>query len=298
MVRIWLVAGLALGACGKGVDAGTCRERAHELSTLLNTIDHDSPLFRDDGSVHLVVRPDLARTAPGVLVAEVVEVRASDVVFHGQPVLDQVELGARLAAARAKLESNVAAGAYGRYQPDPTLILLVVDEAAPHASVVAAAGAAHAAGFTRPAFVFGRPPAQVAAPPRSWIDDDLDRLMNDDPGQKAFELSRMTDKITKSCPALARAFGAVASDEGADRAQTLIDEIEPALIQCNCTLDIPALRSVMYRVMYVAKPTGLLQVTLAPDGRVLALPATTPWREASSWLPVDGASVWLRVAGG
>ncbi len=290
MRRVWILASvIGFAACGGGGnDPAQCRRQAAELATLLSTMDHEPSLFRADDA-KLVVREGLSTA--GLSFGTIVVVTPTAVSMSGRRV-DLGGLAEELAAAHRQVVEN--AERYGRKDmQDTTLVYLVVDEAALWGRVGAVAAAAHEAGFTRPAFVFARPTAPVTKPPRSWIDADLDRLMeSEEAGNRATELARMTEKVVKTCPAMVRAFGSVASDDGGSKAETIIRAIEPSLIECNCKLDLPAFRSIMFRLLYTPQPTGSLRVTLDPARAPLAVASDTPWRVASAQLTAD-ATVWI-----
>jgi hypothetical protein len=224
--------------------------------------------------------------------APMVTVLPTALQIQGERV-EPAELEERLIAARRAMAED--AERYGRRGPevDPTLIYLIVDEAALWGRVGEVASTAHRAGFTRPAFVFARPPAPIEKPPRSPIDADLDRLMaSEEAGNKATELARMTEKVVQTCPALVRAFGDVASESSESKADVLIRAIEPSLVECNCRLDVPALRSIMFRLLHVPHPTGTVRVTLDPARPPLPIAPDTTWRVASPQLTAD-AAVWV-----
>ncbi len=282
------VTAAGVAGCGSN-DPGACRRQANELATLLATMDHE-PTMIAPGDASLVVREDLSSaTMP---FATVVMVTPATVSIAGRRV-QMADLEDELLSAHRRVVED--AELYGRRgaPEDTTLVYLVVDEAALWGRVGQVTAAAHAAGFTRPAFVFARPPAPITKPPRSPIDDDLDRLMaTEEAGNKATELARMTQGVVKTCPAMVRVFGAIASEGGGSKADTLIRGIEPALVDCNCNLDLPAFRSIMFRLLYTSQPTGALRVTLDPAQPPVAVAADTPWRVAAARLGAD-ATVWL-----
>lgn len=262
-------------------DPQACRAEAHALAAMLGSFDHRPSAIAEE--LHLVVRADLPPDAPAW--GPVIAVGAT-VSVDREPVADRSALDQRLVALRARLDAMAPRGG-----ADPAVVVLAIDAQAPWSTVVWVADAARAAGFDHPALVFARPAAPVTPPPRSSIDAELDAVAGDN---KATQVARIAARVARSCPALIRVFGEVSAGTD-DRAQQLIDGIEPALIACNCDLDIAALRSLMFRVLFVPRPTTALAIALAADGRRIALPAATPWSTAHAQVTV-GAPLSLAVA--
>jgi hypothetical protein len=67
-------------------------------------------------------------------------------------------------------------------------------------------------------------------------------------------------------------------------------------VECNCDLDIAALRSFLWRLLGTAHPVTLLDLTLTPSAATLQLPAETPWQDASARLSARTTSTWFVVA--
>ena len=149
-----------------------------------------------------------------------------------------------------------------------------------------------AAGYTKWIAIFTKP-SQIAAPARSSVSDQLDKLTHDDnDGNKATALAGLMSGVVKSCAPMKKAFGAVASDEGGDKAAELIEAIGPAVTECNCDLDIPALRSIFFAVAGNLHPLTMVVITLDKTATPIALPPTTPWRDAAPKLSTTAA--WLQ----
>jgi hypothetical protein len=144
-----------------------------------------------------------------------------------------------------------------------------------------------------PWFGFALPPKRVTAPPRSKIDDELDAIRDsDDSSSKATRFAEMMSRVVKGCPPLAKAFGAVSGDSDESKAETIIRAVEPSLVKCRCNVDVPSLRSGMFRLLYVEKPQSAFEITLDPDATPLVLPSETLWRDAHAKL-TPGAHVWI-----
>jgi len=277
---------VALFACGKS--KAQCKTDVDELMAFFHAMDHSMPLYWGD-DVKLVERPDLPKKtpaeAPVVLVAKTVRMNGVEIAVD--------TLTERLSASREKIQQNIAMGKVSRsHPPDANEIVLVIDASASWDKVAQVAQAAAAAGFTHPAIAFGLP-VTTKPPPRVPVDDKLDELKKmDASGNKATELANLMSKIVKNCKPLQKAFGSVASDEGVDKAQLLIEEMGPALLACNCDVDIPALRNVFYAVANNPHPATVIHLDLTKGGKPIALPAATMWSEAQKQL-ADGAAVWL-----
>jgi len=286
MVKSILVAAVVLAGCGKSKSA--CKTEAHELATYLRAMDHTPTLIKIRDDVYLVARPELPSLNEAAE-APVVFVRATGIEFRGEhPSLEELE--AKLAAVAAKTQDDIAAGKVPRRFVWDHRIYVAIDRDAPWSTVVGVAAAAGKTGYVKWMALFAKP-SPVAAPPRSAISDKLDKLLaDDDGGNKATELARMTSEIIKSCKPLGKAFGSVSSDEG-DKAAELIEAIEPSLVDCNCDVDVPSLRSVFFGIAGNLHPIGTVTVTLSTSATPLAFPAATPWRDVAPKL--SGGTSWF-----
>lgn len=291
-VCLVLVVVVAVAGCRKGKDPAVCRTDAHSLSAYLGSIDRDAPPFWA-GDLKLVLRPDLPRVE--LRYAPVLEIRADRLVLDGSMIDNHADLEDRLRGRHEAAVRDVELGTSRHNPPDPTLLNLLIDERAPWEIVVEVADTALAAGFDHPAVAFARPPAAITRPPRAPIDDELDRAAAAEPSQRATQFARSMQKVVASCPALIRVFGEIGSSDGGDKSQQLLDGLEPALVECNCRVDLPALRSVFFRLFYVEHPVTAVAVVLAADGRAVVQPASTPWRDAHE-LITAGAPLHLAVA--
>ncbi len=289
MRRTLTVMALVLASCGSGASKRRCAARAHELSSFLGSFDHTPAPFAATG-VSLAVRAGGPGVVPVPAPAPAVLIGPTGESLDGEQGLDRGELRARLERSHARrVQDQAGGGAAGAI--DPGLLYLAIDEAATWERVVATAELAHASGYDHVAFAFARG-ALPPSPPRSAIDGRLDRVQASGTGQRATAFAAAAADVVEPCPALGRAFGAVGSTAG-DRVGPLLGAIEPALIECGCKVDLPSLRSLMFRLL-ATEPLGFIQVTLDPAAAPLALPATMPWREAHQHLPAGGAH-WPRI---
>jgi hypothetical protein len=284
MLKCLVAAAVVLTGCGKSKSA--CKTEAHELATYLRAMDHTPASIKVPDDVHLAARPELpsmneAENAP------VVFVRAAGIEFRGEHP-SVVELEAKLAEVATKTQDDITAGKVPKRFVWDHRIYVAIDRDAPWSSVAAVAGAAAKAGYVKWIAMFAKP-SPVAAPPRSAISDKLDKLLADDSvDNKATEIARMTSDVIKTCPALGKAFGAVSSDEG-DKAAELIEAIEPALVDCNCDLDVPSLRSVFFSIAGNLHPIGTIAVQLDDSATPLAFPSATPWHDVAPKLAAGTA---------
>lgn len=279
---------LAAGGCGKGREA--CKTEATELGRFLAEANEGPQVFVAAPGLHLVSRPELPHTPP--VPAPVVIVTTAGFVYEGQTV-DLAGLATRLADASTRLRDRIAAGHVSRRTPpDPHVVIVEIDEAAPWREVVAAMQAGATAGFDRPVVLFARP-QPLKPPPPSAVDGELDHLERD--GNAATELATIASKAIKGCSALEKEFSRVGNDDGDDKAKTLIAAIPPALIDCGCDVDLPALRTVMWRIVSTPSPTTSIALTLAAGGEEIAFPAATPWREASARFTAKTRTIALGV---
>jgi hypothetical protein len=269
-----VVAALAASAaCGGGKDPAVCRREAHALGELLSTMDYEMPPFYA-GDATLVLRTDVPVTAGRY--GPTIVITRDGATLDGMPLGDLV--------VRRRLED-----AHDRR----AMVYVAVDEAAPWSEVQAVVHRLVAADLMHPSFGFARPATPVTRPPRSKIDDELDRLQNGtDSSHKATDLAKMVQEIVKGCPAIIKVFGEVAVESGESKAARIVRAIEPSLVACNCNLDLPAFRSVMFRLLYVEKAQSALEITLDPEATPLVLPPDTPWRDANAKL-TPGAHVWI-----
>jgi biopolymer transport protein ExbD len=270
-VKILAVIAVAAG-CGGKTAKPECKTSADELVQYLRGIDHDSQPFFVDSDVHLAVRTDLPRSK--LATAPVVTVKPTQIVVASQVVADTNELAARLSAAANKAQ-----------------LYLQLDNDAKWGMIASVAEAAAKSGFERVSIVFARP-RTGSPPPHSKVDDEIGEIVKDEQhGGKASEIAQVTRDVVASCSSMTKLFGDVAATEG-DKAEYLLDRIGPALVDCDCNVDVPSLRSVMYRLVGNPTPVAVLPLVLARDGATVEQPASRPWSAASGQL-VSGQRVWL-----
>jgi hypothetical protein len=266
-------------------EAAECRPRAEELGRFLTTMDHDMTPFTPAEDVHLVTRTDLAPV--DLRIGPVVDVAGSRVRLDGEAVADRADLASRLARAYDTAGQPPPPGGF----PAPELYV-ALDADARWDTVVWIAEEASRAGVAAPRFAFARPPA-TPPPARTATDDAFDAIMKRDAADRATEAARITSDIVSRCDALKDEFSRISTVPGEDKAATLLAAVGPALVECDCKADLPALRTAFWRVVGNPRPMSFLPVRLDQAAAPLSLPPTTPWREASQRLPPGGPPIWL-----
>ena len=278
----------ALAACGKS--KSECKAESDDLMTFLRAMDRSVVL--DLGDAKLATRTGLPRTDLSYA-APLVIVTPKGLVLHDAPVAPD-QLATVLTAARTQLEADIAAGHFSHaHPPDPAQVYFAIDADVPWSQVVSLTDSASTAGLTHVGFVVGHP-SPVPPPPRTPTDDEIDTFIHDRP-HAATKLAEIASRIVEPCGAMKKVFGAVSSDEGGDKGAEIIEGTGPALIECKCSLDVPALRTVLWRVAGNPHPIEALSVELVRDAPPLAQPGATPWAAAQAQL-VPGAQVWLAQA--
>jgi hypothetical protein len=243
---------LLLAGC-KQTDPSVCRRQAEELGTFLSTMDHD------------VVVP----------ASHNLQIRAGTIELEDKPVVD-AELRDRLAERQARSKAPLH---------------ILIDETTPWERVVMALTSAHTVGITKPILVFPRPP-KGSPPPPSAADAELDAALAANKDGVATAFASYLEKLAARCPQLIEVFGEVAAHQGRDRATHMLSSMGPAVGECGCKVDIPRLRTTMWRFVGNPNPTTSLELEVVPDGKVIELPATTPWREASRSFSPGTRRIW------
>ena len=113
------------------------------------------------------------------------------------------------------------------------------------------------------------------------MDDKLDAILKAESGERASEVAKLASQVVRDCEPLKKEFGSVASVEGQDKGMILASAVKPALIACKCQANIPELRSVMFRILYVPRPLRVIAFDPDASKTPIKLPKTTTWAEAS-----------------
>ncbi len=262
----WLMIASVVAACGKSADE--CRVEAETLSKLLMETPHEMGAFYPQRDVTLVKRADPTVTAE--LDGPVVVANADTTTFEGT-LSSGDDLRDRLEMARARK----AVKGSGR-------IYFQLDRLTPWSKVVQLVDTAKLAGFKTVGFAF-ETGEKLTPPPRTPVDAKLDELMSGSGANKAVELVNLIVPVVESCPALQKEFGKVGVESTGSKADSMIKGLALALIECKCNVDMPALRSVMWRLLAVDPAVKVVLVD-ATTGDKLALPGATTWEDASKKL--------------
>jgi hypothetical protein len=282
---IWVLALVA--GCGKSKEA--CKAQVDDLMTFLRKMDHSPSYILIPDDVHLVERPEL-KAVDGIE-APVVYVRPSGIEVRGNHFA-VAELPHVLEDAAQKTEQDINDSKLPRSFAWDHRVYFVIDRDVPWSTVTALASAAEVTHYTKWIALFSKP-SPVAAPPRSSVSDELDALLNDTvSGNKATKLAQLATKVVKSCAPLQKAFGSVGAVEVDDKAGALIEATGPAVAECSCDVDVPALRSIFFAVAGNLHPLTMVVITLDKTATPIALPPTTLWRDAAAKLSTTAA--WLQ----
>jgi hypothetical protein len=217
-----------------------------------------------------------------------VDLKADRILIDGKRV-ELEDLVAMLIEARqhvpASMRREIGEGSGG--------VFIRVDDSVPWSRVVALSQKLDAGAFDHPTFFSARAPKN-APPPRSPIDDELDKQLGSDDsgGNEATALANAMTKVFKPCKPLDKVFHTLASEDGGDRRERMLLSMSEALPECSCDVDMPALRSVMYRLYQDPHPADAHKIVLAKAGKPIALPAATLWKDAAKQLP-EGETIWL-----
>jgi hypothetical protein len=123
----------------------------------------------------------------------------------------------------------------------------------------------------------------MAPPPPSSVTDELAASAAGLSSKRVVVLARVMRRVIAGCPALIRAFST--PKEGVtSKMQPVIDALQPALVECSCSVDLDALRSTLWVLLGPGPypPAGIVAVTLATDDDRDAVIATgTTWADAA-----------------
>jgi hypothetical protein len=258
-----------------------CRTQATAVGDLLVAAAQEPPSWLSlPAGLQLVQRTDLAvrrdlRSAPSVVLTPD-RATVDDVVVADLDVLE-TELHAQFEKVQRDLERGIRPA---RRVPEPRLVYFAIAPDTPWQRVTGAVSAAARAGFEAPAFVFEQPQTLKPAP-RAPIDDQIDAIQKLPPSDRAVQIAKLVEKLIDRCPPLQKAFGAVGVADEEDKAMTLARAVAPSLIECRCDVDLAALRSVMFRVIYVARPLRMVAFDPAAAKEQIVFPPQTTWAKAS-----------------
>jgi hypothetical protein len=275
VTRLLLLALVASAACGKS--KSECKAEADGLTALLSQSDAGGSMFYIDESNGLVTRTDLSQRA--LSYSPVVIVKATETMYQGE-LVDDDGLRRRLEAAVTKIKEDIELGR--GEPPDLRKVYFLIHSATPWSRVAAAVKVADDVGMQAPMFVFAHP-MTAKAPPRTSVDSKLEAIKD---GNKATTLANIMSGLIKKCPSLIRAIGEIANELDASKTkdQMFAEKVGPALVACDCNVDYPELRSVLWHLLVNQTPTRIVAIDPTAPKETIAFPAATTWAEASKRL--------------
>lgn len=271
---------LSAGSCGGGPSSSDCGPEVYEMEQMLKKMDRGLDWLSVDG-IKLAPREDLPKRF--VARSAVLHVRPGGIELDGQRMPVE-EVASRVESMR---------WAYSGRNSRADRVVLAIDAATPWVQVVAATRAVYDGGVRGVVFVFGGSPG-APPPPRTRIDDDLDKVMAGDPSSRAVEMARMVEKLSASCTGLQKLWKRLAVSPADVKETTLVDQIGPAILECQCKTDVGAMRSLLYRMMK-SPPVTIQEVTLDTTARRIEQGPTVPWGQANRVLPKGNETVWLDI---
>lgn len=244
----WLPIALVVTACGKSSEP-PCAQRAAELGAWAISIAPEGDTMVTATGVTLVDAPDAPLLQPG-------RVTSLIRITRDETPDDPTELRDRVLRDRARARDG-----------DRLRAQLWIDRDAPMDRIAAVADVLARAGVHEAEIVFRRAAkSSTPPPPRSAVSDQLDAVMRAEPSTRATEVARIMQTVVASCPSFKKAFGRVASEEPESKAMLIARSLERATVDCDCNLDLPSMRSIMWDLLGPGdKPLmGAVAVTLAP----------------------------------
>jgi len=139
------------------------------------------------------------------------------------------------------------------------------------------------AGMSKIAVVF-EAPQPLKPPPRAPIDDKLDKILLEPAGNRAREIAEVIKNQIKSCPEINVAFEAIVTRDSGNKAKQLAKIVPDALAHCACRVNMPDLRSTLFRLLYIARPLRALQFDPASPAESVMLRAGATWADAAKRL--------------
>jgi len=278
----WRIAGsfAVLVAVSSPVSADDgCKAKAADLAAFAKGLPGDSYVL-PSSALHLVQRAD-AVAAPKATVGGTVELADGKLEQGGR----SYEPTDRMLAQGLALDHDRAVTAAKPQESVPYVVAIDGDET--WSDVVTTAGVLRAAGFGKLLLAFRA--TAIPPPPHSALDDVVAKSTEG----HAAAVARALEKVVHGCPSMIKMFGQVATIE-TDKGEFVKGQVEQALVDCACNVDLPSVRSAMYQLFGGASPVGYLAVELSDSGKPLALAGKTPWKDAQKQIK-PGASLHVTV---
>ncbi len=273
----WRIAGsfAVLVAVSSPVSADDgCKAKAADLAAFAKGLPGDSYVL-PSAAMHLVERSDAA-PAPKATIGGTVELAEGKLEQGGR----SYEPTDRMLAEGLVLDHERAVKAAKPQESVP--YVLAIDGAEAWSDVVTTAGVLRGAGFSKLLLAFRS--TAIPAPPHSALDDAVAKSTE----SHAPAVARALEKVVHGCPSMIKMFTQVATIE-TDRGEFVKAQVEQALVDCACAVDLPSVRSAMYQLFGGANPVGYIAVDLADSGKPLALAGKTPWKDAQKQIKPGAA---------
>lgn len=277
---------MIVGASGchkKKMSAQACQRETASLVALLRSVDSGPPLVQPD-KIELVQRPAVPATMARPSFAVYVSPQEMRLDSARGPKV--VTIDALPDEVQQWRDSSTAS-------PAEQVPVLVIDRATPWRIVAKLAQLLNAAGFAQIGFAFAAPPKPLVSQPPSAVDVELDAILRAESSERAIKLARLVGGIVATCSQLQQAFASV-SNSNEDKAVTIVRSIEQSLPQCDCNIDLAALRAAMVRVLHNPNPTFAIVKRVDPNGQTLSQPADQRWSESNALIVAGDQPIWLR----
>lgn len=272
-----LAIALVVAACGKSSEP-PCAQRAAELGAWAIAIAPEGDAMVTATGVTLADAPDAPLLQPG-------RVTSMIRITRDEPADDPTELRERVLRDRASARDG-----------DRLRAQVWIDRDAPMDRIAAVADDLAHADVHEVELVFRRAAkSSTPPPPRSAVSDQLDAVMRAEPATRATEVARIVQSLVASCPSFKKEFGRVAADGPESKAMLMARSLERATVDCDCNLDLPSMRSVMWDLIGPGdRPVlGAVTITLAPadDANARTITGATWAAAAPAVLAAQGAPI-------
>jgi hypothetical protein len=171
---------------------------------------------------------------------------------------------------------------------DGNMVLFAIDEAVPFSRVAMLVEAAAAAGHDHIGLVYAAP-FDAKPPPKTSVEDDYAKA-GVDPSARATALASSLKGIVDKCKPMQKLFSDLASFESGNKADMFVAGTGDALLQCDCNVEFPKLRSAAY-LLLGQPPLRVINFNADKTQNTLELPGTTLWKDAGK--QVTANTRWL-----
>ena len=273
-----------------------CPQRVARLKSWMDTWLH-LPYSTVVTDAKLISRPGTPWLKKRTFILEVMPDR---VLLEGQPVAQGTVgpgpitgLTALLHKHRVRL-AKIRKLTRGKLDIRLDRVLLLVDAKATWGAVAAVAATLLAEKISTVGLVFDVP-HQVKKPGPSSMDRDVARLQGLPPARRQEEVARLWAKQVHPCRPLAEGLASLAAADPSQGQSQMVAVIPGALRLCQCKVDLPAFKTLLFTTFYTGQPKGVAWITLQPKAARVSLPAGTPWSAAHKQLLEAGETVSIGV---